>query len=183
MFEQQLQNSLFQKNAEKTFIDKLFSNNEVERVKDLVKKHKLTREELLELLYMLTSNEMKKLNLSEWDRYVILKYFTWIREFVKIAELLYDYQDDLKTREKEGRINISKRTKTLLSNNERLIEHNAKFLVDLYFNIGRTSLSVGGTGFLESLKQKFEMSYPNGIPQLNTNVQQENKTGGIFRRH
>lgn len=181
MFEENLQNSLFNRNPEKSFLDKLFSRQDVERVKELVKKHPLTRAELLELLYMLTSNEMKLLNLSEWDRYIILKYFVWIREFVKIAELLYDYNDDLNAKEKKGKFVISERTHKLLSNNDRLIEHNAKFLVDLYFNIGRTSLSVGGTGFLESLKQKFEMSYPNGIPQLNTPMQ-DNRTGGIFRK-
>jgi hypothetical protein len=70
------------------------------------------------------------------------------------------------------------RCKQLLYNNERLIEHNAKFLIDLYLNIGRTTLSLGGTGFLETLKNKYELTYPNQ-PGLNTSPT-ENKTGGII---
>ena len=41
------------------------------------------------------------------------------------------------------------------------MEHNVKFLVDLYFNLARTTLSKGATGFLEILKNKYEISYPN----------------------
>ena len=47
------------------------------------------------------------------------------------------------------------------------MEHNIKFLVDLYLNIGRTSLSVGATGLMEILKNKYEIVYP-GAGGVNT---------------
>ena len=47
-----------------------------------------------------------------------------------------------------------------MSTSRDLLEHNAKFLIDLYLNIGRTSLSVGVTGLLELLKNKYELVYP-----------------------
>ena len=42
--------------------------------------------ELLELLYMCIGTEAKLVNLSDWDRYVVLKFFVWIREFIKVVE-------------------------------------------------------------------------------------------------
>ena len=71
---------------------------------------------------------------------------------------------------------LSDRTRKLLSNNERLIEHNAKFLIDLYFNIARTTLSLGATGLLEILKNKYEIAYPNG--QIQQHLPQEKQ--GLF---
>lgn len=183
---------------DKSFLDKLLAKEDVDRLRELTKKPKLCREDLLELLYLLTSTESKLLNLGEWDRYIMLKFFVWIREFIKIAELLYDYQDDLKRKEHlcntckkynddvknkctcitfTPSAQLTPRCKQLLYNNERLIEHNAKFLIDLYLNIGRTTLSLGGTGFLETLKNKYELVYPAGTG-VNT-PQVENKTGGV----
>lgn len=142
---------------EKSFLDKILAKEDSKSTKKLVTKTHLTREELLELLYQLVETESKLVNYGEWDRYVMLKFFVWVREFIGIAELLFDVKEDL---EKKQKYKMSERTKKLLFNNERLIEHNAKFLVDVYLNIARTSLSLGATGFLEFLRNKFEISYP-----------------------
>lgn len=198
MLEEDIERAIFNSPSEKTFIDKLLAKQDIDKIRELIKKPKLTRSELLELLYLISGAESKLLNYGEWDRYVLLKFFVWIREFIKIAELLYDYQDDLKKKEISGegvnspkypifeviyaefskemgkwvytkalttstatvKFKITSRTKQLLHNNERLIEHNAKFLIDLYLNIGRTTLSLGATGFIEGLKNKFEIAYP-----------------------
>lgn len=160
MNEQQLSNALFGQQSEKTFIDKILARQDVDALRELIKKPKLTRADLLEILYLLSGAEAKLLNYGEWDRYVILKFFVWIREFIKVAELLYDYQEELEKKNPE----LSERTRRLLDNNERLIEHNAKFLIDLYLNIGRTSLSIGATGMMELLKNKYEVVYPGHTP-------------------
>jgi hypothetical protein len=100
-----------------------------------------------------------------------------------MAENLYDYKDDLTTKTKTCKIcdkridiektdekctcgikftpvfKLSENTGQIFENNMRLLEHNIKFLVDLYFNLARTTLSLGGTGFLEALKNKYEMVY------------------------
>jgi hypothetical protein len=173
--EQSLKNSLFAGGGEKTFIDKVLAKDDVNAIRELIKKKKLTREELLEILYLISGNESKLLNYGEWDRYVILKFFVWIREFIKVAELLFDYEDQLKTWEENKEAKLSKRTKKLLENNSLLIQHNAKFLIDLYLNIGRTSMSIGMSGFLEAIRNKYEVYYPN-MPQA---YQVENKSSGI----
>ena len=155
--ESAIESNIFHFNKERTIIDKLLGKDDSERIKQLVSKTDLKREELLELLYLLSGNESKLLNYGEWERYVVLKFFVWIREFVKVCELFYDYYDDLEKNLGAG--GISERTKTLANQAKRKLEHNAKFLIDLYLNIGRTSLSLGATGFLEPLKNKFEMEY------------------------
>lgn len=171
-FEDDLKENLFKRNEEKSFIDKMLARREVDEIREIIKKKELSREDILDLLYMLSSNESKLLNFSEWDRYVILKYFVWIRDFVKIVEGLYDYKDDLSKAE----YNLTPETVQILNNNDRLLSHNTKFLVDLYFNICRTTLSIGATGIMELLKNKFEVSYPQGAgvstptPQMNQNI-------------
>lgn len=164
MIENSINKALFSQNSEKTFIDKILARQDVERVRDLIKKDELNRQDLMEILNMLSSVETKLLNYGEWDRYIMAKYFVWIRDFVKTAEQLYDYEADL---EKE-KYDLDKETKQLFNNAKRNISHNIKFLVDLYFNLARTTLSLGGTGILELLKNKYEIFYPSGNPSQNT---------------
>lgn len=174
--EQSVQQSIFSKDLEKTFVDKVLAKQEVDRMRDLVKKPKLKREELLELLYMVSGTEAKLLNFNDWDRYIILKFFVWLREFVKILEMFYDYREYLENKEKDEIIEISPRFRKILDNCHQLLEHNAKFLIDLYLNMGRTSLSVGAVGFFEILRNKFEIAYP----QQSGVLEQEQSKGRIF---
>ena len=178
MIEENIKKGLMNTQGEKTYIDKILSKDDIIIVKDLMKKEELTRSELLELLYMCLSTESKLVNFSVWDRHIILKYFVWIREFIKIAELVYDYKKFLEEDAKNNNYVITERTKLLLKNSTRLIEHNAKFLIDIYLNIMRTSLSIGATGFLELLTNKYEMIYPQ--QNLSTQQQAEPKSGGLF---
>lgn len=204
MFEQALERQIFSQQSEKTFIDKILAKEDVNAIREIIKKPKLTRSDVLEVLYLLSGTESKLLNYGEWDRYVILKFFVWIREFVKVAELLYDYQEALALKTKLCRcggyteipqgqatpsmarcaceapeyiFSISTRTRRILDNIEGYIGHNSKFLIDLYLNIGRTSLSIGATGLLELLKNKFEIAYPQqGVTPV------EEKKFSIWRR-
>ena len=178
MIEEELKKGIFGQPKDKTFIDKLLARSEIEKTKELIKKERLTRSELLELLYMCIGTEAKLVNLSDWDRYVVLKFFVWIREFIKVAELMYDMRDSFEAKKKLG-IQLKPRTEIILLNNERLIEHNAKFLIDLYFNILRTTLSIGGTGFTEILNNKFEINYPHFSNMVNN---EEKKGWNILQR-
>lgn len=158
---QALQHSLYSRDNEKTFLDKILARNEVDAIRELIKKPRLSRSEMLEVLYLIGGTEAKLMNLSSWDRYVLLKFYVWIREYLKVLELFFDYRETLEKKKEHGAVVLSDRCKQMLDNNERHLEHNVKFLVDLYLNIGRTSLSLGGTAFLEPLKNKFEVHYPH----------------------
>lgn len=181
-FEEQLENSFFKGPSEKTFIDKMLGRDDVESVRKIISKTQLDREDMMKLLNLLSSNESKLWNYGEWDRYIMAKFFVWIREFVAVAENLYDYKDDLERKtkscancnnrigDKENPCNcgenfkpvfkLKKDSYQIFNNITRLLEHNVKFLVDLYFNLSRTTLSLGATGLLELLKNKYEVVYP-----------------------
>lgn len=178
MIEEELRRSLSSGGGEKTYIGQILSKEDIYYIRDLMKKEDLSRSELLEVLYMCLSTESKLVNLGAWDRYIILKYFVWLREFIKIAELVYDYRDNLERDAKKNGYALSERVTRLLQNNMRLIEHNAKFLIDLYLNIMRTSLSLGATGFMELLTNKYEMVYPQ--QGLSTPAVQEPRGGGLL---
>lgn len=171
-FEDKLTSGITGGSRERSFIDKILAKDDVNDIRELIRKPELTRQELLEILYLISGTESKLLNYSEWDRYIILKFFVWIREFIKIAEILFDYEDHLIS----SHVKLSPRAKRLLKNNSLLIQHNAKFLIDLYLNIARTSMSIGASAFIELLKNKYEVIYPQ--QPVTTSV--ENK-GGLLQ--
>ena len=157
--EEQIQKAMFASGGDKTFSDKLFAKDDVDKLRNLVKKPNLTRTDLLEILYLMSGNEQKLLNFGEWDRYVSLKFFVWIREFAKVLEQFYDYKETLDKKTINQQYRLTPRAEQMLENIGQLMEHNLKFLVDLSLRIDRSTLSIGATGFLETLKNKFEMTY------------------------
>lgn len=164
MFEEKLEKAMFSSTGDKTFIDKLLGKEDIGSIKRIMKKSDLTKEDLAELLYLLSSGESKLFNFSSYERYVYMKFFVWIREFVKITESFYDYYEDIKNKK------LTDASRKMLKNTKDILVHNVKFVVDLYFNIGRTSLSLGATGFLEILKNKYEINYggSGSLTPLNT---------------
>jgi len=149
-----LQAVQIKKTNERSFVDKILGKDDIEKLRALMKKTELSREDLLELLYLVSSSEVKLYNFDDRERYVMMKMFVWIREFVKILEQQYDLDiDKNKLFTNEGRV--------LLKNSRSLMEHNIKFLIDLYLNISRSTLSKKGFGFTELLQNKFEFRYDN----------------------
>ena len=94
--EDRISNSLYKANKDKTFVDKVMGVAWAEKVTELIQKSPLNREDMNQLYSYLTSPEMKMLNLDIHNRYVILKYFVWIGEFIKLAQQFYDYEDYIK---------------------------------------------------------------------------------------
>lgn len=165
IIEQELQRQVAMMPRDKSFMGKVLGERDIEEIKHLMGKSDLERSEILKLMYLISSTESKLLNMSEWERYILMKYFVWIREFISIVELYYDAREYYEEREKGGKA-LSSRSKTLLKLNRKKLEHYAKFLIDLYFNIGRTSLSLGGIGFMQALSQRFEFDYKQPAPMV-----------------
>jgi len=177
ILEENIARGIFTQPSEKSYLDKILGKNDVDRLRDLVKKDKLSREDMLELQYLLSATESKLLNYGDWERYVMLKLYVWVREFIKTTMYLYDYSEKIKDNKLGKDMQLSDRTKHLVENCTRMMEHNVKFMCDLYLNIGRTSLSLGATGFLETLKNKYEIAYP----QTPTSQPQQEKQGGLLK--
>lgn len=169
-FEETLQSNIFSANHEKSFTDKLLGKEDIKTLRDIMKKDDMSRSEMMDILSLLVSSEAKLVNYGEHDRYIILKYFVWLRDFAKINEMLFDYEADINKRLDNE---VSPATKDMFENNKRLMIHMFKFLVDLYLNIARTSLSTGATGFMELLSNKYEFAYPQGNPNAVQGGQQQ----------
>ena len=156
-FVSQLNKYVFAQSQERTFVDKVLDRYDVESIRNLMKKENLSREELLELLYLLVSNEIKLVNFGDWDRYLLGKYFAWIRDFVSIAETLFDY---LETLDKDKDIDLDEEARKALENTKKQILHVVKFNADVYLYLMRSTLSIEGTAFDTLTKSRFEYAYP-----------------------
>lgn len=143
-----------------SFIDKILGKEDIEEIKLIMMKNRLSRSDMLRLLYLMTSTESKLHNFGERERYVLLKFFVWVREFVRQCEGIFDYEDMIAEQKKGGKpFKLTEVAEKLLDNNRRHLEHDVKFLVDLFLMIARTSMSLGAAGFKEILINKFEMLY------------------------
>jgi hypothetical protein len=158
----------FRQPSEKTFIDKLLSRREVESLQQLIQKDDLTRSDLLKLLYMLTGAELKLSNLGDYDRYLLGKYFTWIRDLVKVAEFLYDYESKIDSYRfsKEGSAEI----KETLAAVKNMMLHDVKFGADIFLFLTRSSMGLSALAFDTLSKGRYEYEYtgagyPGSSPQ------------------
>lgn len=158
--EEALSNSIASQVGERTYIDKLLAKEDAIRLRNLLVMKELEREDYLEILSIISSNHLKLLNLGDWDRYLLAKFFVWIREYVKVAEMIFDYRDAL--RDPSKKMQLTPITEKLLDDSRRLIEHNVKFLVDLFMVICNTTMSLGNTGFRDLSGNRFEFDYGTG---------------------
>jgi len=155
-WESYLSGGLFNRDVDKTFVDKVLDRQGVERLKEIMRKDVLNREDLLELLYLMGAVEAKLVNFGEWDRYLLGKYYAWIRDFVASAELHYDLLDAIS----KGEVKVSAKAMKMLNKIKYMLNHDIKFLVDVYFFLARSTLSLGATGFDTLTKSRFEYFYP-----------------------
>jgi hypothetical protein len=174
-FEQALGQRLFHAPAtEKTYTDKLLARKEVSEIQELIKKEDLTRSELLDMLYLLSSSEIKLANFGDWDRYLLGKFLAWIRDFVSICEILYDYKefydpekhseeekkDPEKAKQIDKEVGRSPEIAKLMENNRKFMLHNIKFLVDIYLYLSRSTLSLSMSAFEILSTSRYEYAYP-----------------------
>lgn len=161
MIEEAIQKKIFSSgSSEKTFIDKVLGREDIKRVADILKKDVLEKKDIHELLYVLNSAEAKLYNYSDEDRKTIGKFFVWLREVAVIYEHLYDYEKSVATKEKEDKMIIHDETsKKLIFDMKQKFTHSIFFMIDVFFFMSRSSLSVNAVGFKEILNNKFEIKY------------------------
>lgn len=163
-------------NDDKSFSDKLLGNKSIDEIGELMNKEKLDRKDILRLLYLLTGVEIKISNLSEYDRYLLGKYFTWIREIAKLNEFFYEYMDSLKVN--KFKPSNKKIIKEGMNNIKSIFAHNVKFMADIYLYLLRSTLGVGAYGFETLSKNRYEHEYN----QPNANIEpRESKGWGLFK--
>jgi len=159
---------LFTYRSEGTFVDKVVGKENISRLEMLVRKREWTYEDVNTVLYLLTADESKLLNLNPHERYILGKFYAWIREFVKIT-------DDLISQKSKLTSNINTSDPKMLELLDAMVKtmiNNVRFLVDIFLFISRTSLSVNGMAFEKLLESRFEYEYsPTQLP-----MQHQSKT-------
>jgi len=177
-FEKTLWYHAFRPPAERAFSDKLLSKEEVKKLQELIKKDNLTRQELLELLYLLTGVELKLANLTEYDRYLLGKYFAWVRDLVKLAEFLYDYIEKIEGNKFKK---YGETIKETLEAIKKMILHDVKFGVDIYLFLLRSTLGIEAFAFDSLSKQRYEYEYAPYQP-VEAQKPPERRSFFIFKR-
>ena len=221
--ENNIERSLYSDPKEKTFIDKVLGVKNAERVTTLIKKSPLEREDLNELYSYLNSPEQKLYNFDERTMHIVLKYYVWVNDFVKITQNFYDYNDFLEKNKdvcdtcgkkfsqckclpikyekfntaikyynnqllwidekfrinqkklklipiKKPKILVTKHFEQIFKNTRVIMENNVKFLVSLYFNVCRSTLSMNGVGFSDILSNKYEVDYKNAVTSTSSHI-------------
>lgn len=169
--ENQLNAALFQGYGDKSFLDKVFAKEDVTEIKDILKKDELERTDYARLNYLLASTEIKLLNFEESDRYLLGKYLAWIGDFTSAAGILFDYQDEVKTK----LLDCSGESEKILDDCRKIYSHNCKTLVSSYLYIARSSLSKGAKAFDTATTTRYEYDYKN--PELLLQQAQQRQGG------
>lgn len=142
-------------NNEKTFIDKLTAKDDVVRMRELHKRLKVSREEVMEMLQLMVGNESKLLNFNEYERYVFGRYFIKIREGFQVDELIWELYEKVKNQTNDPEV-----LKIWEQNIDR-VNSTSKFFVDNFQWLTRSGMSIEGSGFDNILKNRFELAYPS----------------------
>jgi len=180
-FYQNLSKNLFKGESEKSLVDKLLGRQDADKVHTLMQKEPLTRSDIEEILFLMTSIDQKIVNYNEWDRYVIVKYFPWIKDYSTICKtwMLYeeqylngDFDDDFaimgtikyidpktkKAVEKKGKV-VLEEVKKIVYEISKYLQHNLKFLISTFLLLQNSTLSIDGAAFETLTTSRFEYSY------------------------
>jgi len=148
-------NTLALQQAEQTYTDKILAKRVIQKLERYMKKQELNREDLAEILYLLTSEEIKLLAFNEWDRYLLGKFFAWIRDFMLTAEKIFELAEKEKDEElKRYWVKAKKEMESVI-----------RFLVDVFNYIARSTLSKDAYAFEVLTTQRIEYIYPHMVQQ------------------
>lgn len=168
-FESGLSKSMYNGFNDKSFSDKVLAKNEVDEVKSIIEKEKISTSDLSKLLYLMAGNELKLLNLGEHQRHVVGLYYAWIRDVVMLCQVTSHYKKNMTTDPDEARLNkemllIEKETMMLLESLLEMMLADAKYLIDVYFYIQRSSLSLGAYAFDTMTQMRYDYKYTTDAP-------------------
>jgi len=152
---QWMKRQMFSVQSERSNVDVILSRRDIERIRQIINKKDMGREDVSELFYLLSGAEVKVLAFKEYDRYLLAKFLTWVGEFVNMSLSLHD----IKEKEQGDKDSIKMLEKAVMGMHNTL-----RYLVSIYLFIARSTLSIGGKAFEEFTKEKIEYLYPNQQP-------------------
>lgn len=165
-FEQRLNQATFGSDYEKTRYDKLLSQSEMQRLREIVSNETLGINEISEVINILVSTEVKLTNFNDNDRYVLGKYLIWVSEYGK------RYAKSIRAKEEiiKNWGNMSDRHKKIRNQIEIDYAEAFKQAVHTYCFLARSPLSIGGSLIEKLTVDRSEMEY-RGVPVPNAQPQ------------
>ena len=82
---QWMKRQMFSVQSEKSNVDVILARRDIEKIRQIINKEEMSREDISELFYLLSGAEVKVLSFKEYDRYLLAKFLTWVGEFVNIG--------------------------------------------------------------------------------------------------
>lgn len=174
-FEKQLGQATFGDSSEKTKMNQILSQNEIDRLREIITKDLLEVDEVDEVINILVSTELKLTNFNENDRYILGKYLLWVSEYGK------RYSRAIRTRDyyRAHGDNLTLRTKSMRIDIEKDYAGTFKQAIHTYCFLARSPLSIGGSLIdrLTSSNDKREIKYSGSPMQIPTPGQPTNYMG------
>jgi len=158
-FEAKLNQATFGSDYEKTRFDKLLSQSEMQRLRELVSNETLEINSISEIVNILVSTEVKLTNFNDNDRYVLGKYLIWVSEYGKRYAKSIRAKEEILLNWK----NMSVRHKKIRQQIEIDYAEAFKQAVHTYCFLARSPLSIGGSLIEKMTIDRSEMEY-KGIP-------------------
>lgn len=151
---------IYKQEYEKTFVDKVLNRQDAARLQEIMKTEELDSSDLSELLYLVGGIHSKLINYSDWDRYLLGKFYAWIRDFVTLCTEIIEYKKETETKT-DLIVDYEIKTELIavLDRMKKYNIHNAKFLTDVFMFLSNSTLSVTGVGFDTLTKSRFEYAY------------------------
>jgi hypothetical protein len=161
-FENQLSKATFGEETERGKMDKILSQKDMQRLRELVSKSLLEVEEVDEIMNTLVSTEIKLTNFNDNDRYILGKYLLWVSEYGK------RYSRAIRTRDyyKRQWSYLTERTRNMRIDIEKDYAGTFKQAVHTYCFLARSPLSIGGSLIDRLTSDKKEMKYSGQVKQL-----------------
>lgn len=173
-FESRVGQAIFNADNERTRYDKLLSQSEITRLREIMKKDSLTVSEISEVMNIAVSTEIKLTNFNDNDRYVLGKYLIWIGEYAK------RFSKALRASEYYEAFGDRLSSRTIELRKEILKDYTEQFKQNMhaYFYLARSPLSLEGSLIDSLTMDRKEVQY-NQIPQLPTTQPSQGWLGGV----
>jgi len=158
-FREQMENRISQgaiiEKQERGLIDSLFARDELAYGRSIIGKENYTKEDFPRMMDLAFGRELKLHNLDKKERYVLGKYGTiLLSDIFKMTEEMIRFKDTSNFN------SLSHASKKQYNECLDMTTRYARWSLETFQYWTRSSLSLGLKGFLESLKQKFEVTHP-----------------------
>lgn len=167
--ERQLAQAIYAGGGDKSFSEKVLASKEIEEIKDIVKKDRLTLTDLRQLRYLLSGTEIKLLSLEAGERYLLCKFLTWVSAVIQVEET------QLKNIEIHKKMKLTDMTTDSDNMIYEMVDEETKKMCNTFLSLGRSSLSLEGEAFEKLTAARYEVQYAT------TPINQAKESGGLLR--